>query len=215
MKTLRLAIIVLGLALHAITGHSDAGLSKADVKQYLTLAIELGHLQDRLIEEADQHKDLPLAYRLQGQTLLEARGSNWRDYEALQQRISNARNVLDDKPQWSEDLAEADANVRELCASSAEPLIPLAEQTQMIAMLRASGASEAEIAKVKASLSSSSEQSSALCQAAKASKQTQMEVQAQLIEQTQKDWAAVSAYRSELRALVEWRARNRSTPPKL
>lgn len=215
MKPLRLSIIFLSLALHALSAHAEAGLSKADVRHYLTLAIELGHLQDRLIEQADQHKDLPLAYRLQGQTLLEARGSNWRDYEALQQRISNARTVLDDKPQWSEDLAEADANVRELCASSAEPLIPLAEQTQMLAMLKASGASEAEIAKVKASLSSSSEQSSALCQAAKASKQTQMEVQAQLIEQTQKDWAAVSAYRSELRALVEWRARNRSTPPKL
>lgn len=215
MKTLRLTVLFLGLMLQALSAHADTGLTKAEVRQYLVLAIELGHLQDRLIRQADQHQDLPLAYRTQGQTLLQAKGSNWRDYEALQQRISNARTVLDDKPDWPKEIAEAEANVRELCQSSAEPLIPLAEQQQMIAMLKASGASESEIAKVKATLSASDEQSSALCQAAKAAKQSQLEVQAQLTAQTEKDWAAVQAYRPELRALVEWRARNRSTPPKL
>lgn len=213
MNTLRLGLIFLAVLFHSLTALADSGLTKAEVRQYLTLAIELGHLQDRIIEQADQHRDLPMTYRIQGQKLLQTRGSSWPDYNALQQRIIDARTVLEDQQHWSEEIADADATAEELCQFSGEPLVPVDEQKQIIAVLKASGASASDIAEVKASFYPSAQQSTALCEAAKASQNTQVEVQKQLKAETGKDWTAVKAYLPELEALTEWRAGNRATPP--
>ena len=195
---------------------AEEALSKKAVKHYLRTAIALGHLQDEIKSQPGKYADMPLAYREQGNALLNKRGYQRGEYEAVQDRVFNARNALDARVDWPERNHQAEQERILACGEDARaPSLSIERQQQMLAALRAAGASQHDIALVEANFAPAPEQREAACKAATAAKQQELDVQAAVKAQTGPDWQAVEKYRDKIDALSDWRAGNRSKPPKI
>lgn len=205
-------------------GASSAPLTKAQVKRYLQIEIELNQLLRRYQANAAQYEDAPRAFALAEEKHLASRGFSEAAWDALETRIMNASTAITDYPDLVNDRAERKSEVDEVCteaqAMAGQQGQMKAEQNAeaqaMAAQMRAAGIDEAKVQEVLRqfqNMPTVAEVRADQCQQMAPVATMIHEDERRWIETSRPDWPAVRPYLDELDQLTDWAAGNTDQPP--
>ncbi len=209
------------LILLCSTASWGGGLSSAEVKQFLTHRIALGHIQNDMRSNAHQYEDLPLAYARKEADYLTRHGYEVDQFKTLEARIYEAHDALRaqqdgraPKP-MQESTAACEARVAAEIRAAAPPADDMAQQ---IAEMRAMGVPEATIAKLQAGLGQLDQVAATADQQARQTCAAEQAVAAETValsQRSQADWDGVRPWMTTLQQFSDWYAGNTDKPPVL
>lgn len=201
----------------------EAALSSSDVRQWLELRLQVAQLQRRMAAQPAAYADLPRAFAEQRRALLERSGYDAARFDAHAARIWAAVNSLRATDSDGRELADAQAEVRRYCAPGAAESMDMPgdnaeERARMLAEMRAMGLPEEQLARMRSALEqmpSAEQAADDVCRAAREQQRSLQQAQAQRLEASRRDAAAVAPWLETLGHFEDWYAGNRSDPPSL
>lgn len=216
-----LLVLLTGLALPVSA--DDAALRPDEVRQWLTLGIDITQLQRRMAAQAANHDDLPRSSAAVRATLLERSGYGAARFDAHAQRIHAAATALGETESRKRALADAEAEVQRYCAPDAAQAMDMPtdsenERARMLADMRAMGLTEAQLGQMREALQqmpSAQQAAEDFCGAAREQLVVVKQAHQHSIEATRQDWPAVRPWLGALDHFHAWSSGKRSDPPAL